>query len=93
VPREALEFDADGALVRVRAPRALIDRCLEEGGAFMTNGCPDRAGRVACNRPFGSYRPGEAFRDYPFVPTAEDRRAIRDETRVDEICERSHAVP
>jgi biotin synthase len=85
LPRAAIEFDDAGALARVRAPRALVERCLEEGLAFMTNGCPDRNGRVACNRPFGSYRPGEPFRDYPFVPTPDDRAVIRAEARVDEV--------
>lgn len=85
VPREAIEFDVDGALERVRASRALVDACLAEGFAFMTNGCPDRTGRMACNRPFGSYRPGEAFRDYPFVPDDEDRAQIRVETRYEEL--------
>ncbi len=85
LPPEAIEFDATGALVRVHAPRALIDACLSEGLAFMTNGCPDRNGRLACNRPFGSYRPGEEFRDYPFVPRDEDRPAIRAQTRYEDI--------
>ncbi|HET8578253.1 MAG TPA: radical SAM protein, partial [Methylomirabilota bacterium] len=83
--REAIEFDASGAIARVRAPRVLIDECVALGVPFMTNGCPDRAGKLACNRPFGSYRPGEAFRDYPFEPTAEDVRVIRDEGRFDEM--------
>jgi biotin synthase len=85
LPREAIEFDEAGTLARVRAPRALVEACLTAGLAFMTNGCPDRTGRMACNRPFGSYRPGEAFRDYPFVPTEEDRPALRAQTRWEEI--------
>jgi len=85
LPREALDFDADGTLCRVRAPRALVEACLALGAPFMTNGCPDREGRLACNRPFGSYRPGEAFRDYPFEPTAADLEAIRSQIRLDEI--------
>jgi biotin synthase-related radical SAM superfamily protein len=85
LPPDALEFDDAGALRGVHAPTELVERCFEEGLAFMTNGCPDRAGRLACNRPFGSYRPGEPFRDYPFVPTPEDRRQIRAETRWEEL--------
>ncbi len=85
VPRGAIEFDAEGMLTRVRAPRALIDACLEEGIAFMTDGCPDRTGKMACNRPFGSYRPGEPFRDYPFLPDETDRPIIRCETRNEEL--------
>ncbi|MBI4635586.1 MAG: radical SAM protein [Candidatus Rokubacteria bacterium] len=85
LPRDAIEFDAAGGLTRVRAPRALVDACLETGRAFLTNGCPDRTGRLACNRPFGSYRPGEEFRDYPFAPDAADRLAIRAQTRYEEL--------
>ena len=85
LPREAVEFDEAGAIARVRAPRALIDECIDGGTPFMTNGCPDRSGKVACNRPFGSYRPGEEFRDYPFQPTSDDVEVIRAQARFDEI--------
>jgi len=85
LPREAIEIDEAGGIARVRAPRALIDECVERGAPFMTNGCPDRSGTVACTRPFGSYRPGEAFRDYPFQPTADDVEVIRAEARFDQI--------
>ena len=51
----------------------------------MTNGCPDRTGKMACNRPFGSYRPGEEFRDYPFQPTADDLAVIRSEAAFGEV--------
>lgn len=83
--REALEFDAEGRLVRLRAPAGLVESTTSDGTAFMTNGCPDREGKVACNRPFGSYRPGEEFRDYPFAPTEEDVAEVRGEMRVEEI--------
>ena len=83
--REAIEFDEAGNLTRVRAARALIDACVREGVAFMTNGCPDRGGKLACNRPFGSYRPGEEFRDYPFLPTEEDRPGIRRQLGVEDL--------
>jgi len=85
LPREALGFDDAGGLVRLDAPAAVVEGAISEGTPFMTNGCPDRTGKVACNRPFGSYRPGEAFRDYPFPPTAEDLAVIRRELRVEEI--------
>lgn len=49
----------------------------------MTNGCPDRHGELACNRPFGSYRPGEEFRDYPFKPTPADLALVRQELQLD----------
>lgn len=85
LPREALEFDAEGRLVGLRAPTDLVRAVLEDGRAFMTDGCPDRHGELACNRPFGSYRPGEEFRDYPFRPTSEDRMRIREQLRLEEL--------
>ncbi len=87
VPREAIEFDEAGMLSHVRVSRALVAACLGEGVAVMTNGCPDRHGKMACNRPFGSYRPGEPFRDYPFLPEEADRPVIRAETRYEELLE------
>jgi biotin synthase len=85
LPREAIEFNEAGAILRVHAPAAFIEACIDEGAPFMTNGCPDKNGKVACNRPFGSYRPGEAFRDYPFQPTTEDLQVIRGQMRVGEL--------
>lgn len=85
LPRGAVEFDAAGALRRVHVSGALVERCLADGQAFLTGGCPDRTGNLACNRPFGSFRPGEPFRDYPFPPGAEDLAAIRAETRFEEL--------
>jgi biotin synthase len=85
LPPEGIAYDEAGRLASVRVARALVDQCLGDGLAFMTNGCPDRSGRLACNRPFGSYRPGEAFRDYPFVPADGDRPLIRVQTRLEEL--------
>lgn len=85
LPWEAIEFDEAGAILRVHAPASFIETCIDESTPFMTNGCPDKNGKLACNRPFGSYRPGEEFRDYPFQPTVEDLREIRAQARVEEI--------
>lgn len=87
--REAIEFDEAGAIASVQAPASLIDECIEFGAPFMTNGCPDKNGKLACNRPFGSYRPGEEFRDYPFRPTPEDLVVIRDQLRIEEVQRRA----
>lgn len=51
----------------------------------MTNGCPDRHGDLACNRPYGSYRPSEEYRDYPFKPEEHDLVIIRQQTRLEDI--------
>jgi biotin synthase len=85
LPREAIEFDGDGGIARLHAPRAVVEALIESGRPFLTDGCPDRSGWLACNRPYGSYRPGETFRDYPFLPLAEDRLVIRRQIRLEEI--------
>lgn len=77
--REALVFDMPGNIVRIDAPQEMIAGAIASGLAFMTNGCPTREGTLACNRPYGSYRPGEEFRDYPFLPTADDLITIREQ--------------
>ena len=62
-----------------------MQKAIDSGLPFMTNGCPDRKGEVACNRPYGSYRPGEEYRDYPFRPAANDVVAIRAQIRLEEV--------
>jgi len=83
--REAIEFDAKGNLTRVTAPELIVEAAVNTGMPFMTNGCPDRTGVMACNRPYGSYRPGEEFRDYPFPPSADDLLVIRQQIRLEEV--------
>ncbi|HEX9696154.1 MAG TPA: radical SAM protein [Actinomycetota bacterium] len=83
---EHLVFDDDGALVRIDKPRAWLDAHVRDGEAFMTNGCPGPEGEPGCTRPYGSYRPSEPFRDFPFLPLIEDARGIQAELRLDELC-------
>ena len=85
LPREAIEFDADGSLLRLNAPDLLVEVAVNTGLPFMTNGCPDRNGAMTCNRPYGSYRPSEEFRDYPFQPNGDDLIIIRQQMRLEEI--------
>ncbi len=67
---ERFGFDPRGGLAVVRAGRADLEMVVTDGQAFMTNGCPDGEGGPGCTRPYGSYRPAEPFRDYPFAPEA-----------------------
>ncbi len=85
LPPEMIEFDGTGTIARLKANGSLVEKAVAEGRAFMTNGCPDKQGELACNRPYGSYRPGEAFRDYPFSPLADDLHVIRDQVRLEEL--------
>jgi biotin synthase len=79
LPREAIGFDAQGAIVSIAGHEGALNAAVASGRPFMTNGCPDRGGEVACNRPYGSYRPGEPFRDYPFLPDEGDVATIREQ--------------
>ena len=85
IEEDAVGFDADGSMVRLSATDDQVDEAIASGTPFMTDGCPDTEGEVACNRPYGSYRPGEEFRDYPFLPIADDTVRIRHELRLEEI--------
>lgn len=69
---DALEFDAAGKNIGIKAPNGKIKEVVESGLPFLTGGCSSRDGDIACNRPFGSYRPGEPFRDFPFYPEPND---------------------
>jgi biotin synthase-related radical SAM superfamily protein len=79
------DFGDDGALARLRADRAAVEAVVGQGAAFMTNGCPGESGEPGCTRPYGSYRPAEPFRDYPFLPSAADLDEIRQQLRLDEV--------
>jgi biotin synthase len=86
---EAVSYDESGAIrrlhVRDNALLAALDS-LDQGIPFMTNGCPSEGGEEAgCSRPYGSYRPSESFRDFPFRPEADDLTLIRKELALEEI--------
>ena len=75
---EAIQFDENGFISNIKSENTFIQNKIDEGLPFMTNGCPDRDGIMACNRPYGSYRPGEEYRDYPFKPTGDELNIIRE---------------
>ncbi|MFQ6077632.1 MAG: radical SAM protein [Thermodesulfobacteriota bacterium] len=50
---------------------------IDAGRPFMTSGCPDDEGNVACNRPYGNSRPGLYIRNYPFPLETEDTRRVQ----------------
>ena len=85
LPASAVTFDGGGAVVGIDAPEADLRTAVDGGIPFMTDGCPDRSGKVACNRPYGSYRPGEEYRDYPFLPGREDIATIRRQMALEKI--------
>ncbi|MFQ5906986.1 MAG: radical SAM protein, partial [bacterium] len=58
-----------------------LDRVVESGVPFMTSGCPDENGQVACNRPYGDSIPGPDIRSFPFMPEEGDLKKIRAELK------------
>lgn len=82
---DRFSFDADGGMRGLEGDVAGIAAAVDSGIPFVTNGCPGESGEPGCTRPYGSYRPTEPFRDYPFLPTAEDLVEIRQQMRLEEI--------
>jgi len=82
---EQFSFDGEGNLTRLEGDPSVIDEAVGSGIPFMTNGCPGAGGEPGCTRPYGSYRPSEPFRDYPFVPDATDLADIRSQMRLEEL--------
>ncbi len=81
--QQAFDFDSDGSLLNIDAPREAVEEVVEEGIAFMTDGCTGENGEPGCTRPYGSYRPTESFRDFPFLPEGPDLGLIRGELDLD----------
>ena len=77
-----LGYDAQGRLCHIGASPQAIDRAIDSGLPFLTGGCPGKDGEPTCTRPFGSYRPGRPFRDFPFLPTPEDLARVRSKLRL-----------
>jgi biotin synthase-related radical SAM superfamily protein/lipoate-protein ligase A len=82
---EQFDFDTDGRLSRLKAGRSVIETVVANGTAFMADGCPGENGKPGCTRPYGSYRPAEPFRDYPFAPAASDLEDIRQQLQLDDV--------
>jgi len=82
---EDMGFDARDRLRHLGVRPAQAEAALTSGLPFITGGCPSRNGPLGCTRPFGSYRPGQPFRDFPFHPTGEDLARVRRELRLGEL--------
>jgi biotin synthase-related radical SAM superfamily protein len=75
---DSIQFDSNGRIVSFgKSPEELLGENLAGGQPFMTSGCPDGKGCVACNRPYGNERPGSVLKNYPFIPNQEDLELIR----------------
>ncbi|HEY4491021.1 MAG TPA: radical SAM protein, partial [Acidobacteriota bacterium] len=82
IDKDQIALDSTGAIVKLKCPESLITEVVEKGVAFMTNGCPGESGEPGCTRPYGSYRPAEPYRDYPFLPEGPDLMEIRNQLQL-----------
>jgi biotin synthase len=74
---DTFTFDERGRLTSFGAAEERARQAIATGVPFMTSGCPDETGAVACNRPFGDCTPGDDIRSFPFQPDEEDLVTIR----------------
>lgn len=79
------DFDSDDNLAVLDGDTDVVERSIESGIPFMTNGCPGAGGEPGCTRPYGSYRPSEPIRDFPFVPNPDDLAGIRSDLALHEL--------
>jgi lipoyl synthase len=82
---DQFDFDADDNLSVLDGDAEVVERSVASGIPFMTNGCPGAGGEPGCTRPYGSYRPSEPIRDFPFLPNPEDLAGIRTDLALDEL--------
>ena len=82
---DQFDFDADDNLTVLDGDAEVVERSVASGIPFMTNGCPGAGGEPGCTRPYGSYRPSEPIRDFPFLPNEEDLAGIRTDLALDEL--------
>jgi lipoyl synthase len=78
-------FDADDNLAVLDGDGEVVERSVASGIPFMTNGCPGAGGEPGCTRPYGSYRPSEPIRDFPFLPNDDDLAGIRTDLALHEL--------
>ena len=73
---ETFSFDDRGRLVGFGAAQERAEQTTAPGIPFMTSGCPDETGMVACNRPFGDCTPATTSAASRSSPTTMDLVAI-----------------
>ncbi|TET46363.1 radical SAM protein [candidate division TA06 bacterium] len=72
-------YDENDRVVAFGLNEDELNLLTDLGTPFMTSGCPDEKGEVACNRPYGDSMPGPDIRSFPFWPKKEDVEKIRTE--------------
>jgi biotin synthase len=77
-------FDESEKIKDFGIPQNQLKDLVKSGKPFITSGCPNKKGEVACNRPYSNSRPGEEIRNFPFYPEEEDIKKIEEELEIKE---------
>jgi len=77
ISTSGMAFDNYGHITDFGLPLDDITEIINTGIPFMTGGCLDEDGEVACNRPFGNCLPGEKQWNYPYPPGKEELDLIQ----------------
>lgn len=77
IPVSDMSFDRDGHIIDFGLTKDDISEIINLGIPFMTGGCLDEDGEVACNRPFGNCLPDEKQWNYPYPPNEEELGLIQ----------------
>ncbi len=72
-------FDKDKRLIEFCLNKNKLNQIIETGKPFMTSGCPNKNGDIACNRPYSDCLPGDDIRNFPFKPEKSDIEKIKKE--------------
>ncbi|MCF8130229.1 MAG: radical SAM protein [Deltaproteobacteria bacterium] len=73
---DRMAFDEKEAIVDFGVPPERMKTIIRSGIPFMTTGCLDENGEVACNRPFGNCLPDVHQWNYPYPPNQEETKLI-----------------
>ena len=86
--RQDIIINSEGAITGLKVTDKVIDdaiKNLDQGKPFKTDGCPSAGGEDGCSRPYGSYRPTDSYRDFPFLPNDKDIIQIREELNLENL--------
>ncbi len=72
-----MHFDDTGSIVNFGVDVDTLFEIIDMGTPFMTTGCLDPDGQVACNRPFGNCLPDDKQWNYPYPPNEEELALIQ----------------
>ncbi|MCG6878481.1 MAG: radical SAM protein [Deltaproteobacteria bacterium] len=73
-----MTFDETDAIRDFGVEPKTVEAAIRSGIPFMTTGCVDENGQVACNRPFGNCLPDVRQWNYPYEPNQEEIELIQE---------------